>query len=121
MTTKQYRRTNQAFSKKGESNFSISQTVPNLAPTARELLKRHAQGLTDNAQFEGQYSGDLPDYRGMEPFELDRLMYETQQTVKDLEQQRNYNAIALRDAQLKQKAENDKKTYLKLKAEYDGK
>lgn len=106
-----YNRTNRPFFKKGEDSFGISQTIPDMAPPMREMLKRHALGLKDNVELPGSYSGDLPDYRGMEPHELDNMMLEARNQVKDLEQLYNENAIKLDDAKRKIQREQQKKTY----------
>lgn len=99
----------------GESNFPESKTVPDLAPTMRELLVRHAQGITDNVSMNVSYSGDLPDLRGVEPHELNSMIFEAQENYRQLQLYQEELAIKTREEQYAQKRLYDLELLSQLK------
>lgn len=73
----------------------------------RELLTRHALGIQDNVSYNGNFTGDLPDLRGIEPHDLKHLIHENQQKVKDLEDLRNAQSVELRQKTYEAKKKRD--------------
>lgn len=108
MSTLKYQKQNSVFKPVGEKEFGISHTMPNMAPPMRQLLERHALGLKDGVMHSdaNTYSGDLPDYRGLEPFELQQRIQEQNQIVKELQQESERQAL-----ELQQKREEAKQKY----------
>lgn len=96
-----------------------SLTVPNLAPSMREMLQRHAMGIVDNVSYQGTYSGDLPDIRNIEPHELSQRIYENQQRLQALEVQKNEYAIQLSNAEYERKRKRDYENYKAFQAEQE--
>lgn len=99
-----YLKSSQTIPHDREVNTGIKMTHPNMAPSMRDLLARHAMGISDNVNYQGNYTGDLPDLRGLEPHDLNSMLYENQQKVKELEELKNIQALELR----KQKYEDKK-------------
>lgn len=112
---RKYRSSHDTCECKGEKVIGISKTVPDQAPTMRELLVRHANGITDNVSQNLSFSGELPDLRGYEPHDINRLLYEQQQRVEELKIQSNELAVKQREAQYQAKREYDKKLLQELK------
>lgn len=114
-----YRNSSQNIPINGEKNNGKIITQPNLAPSMRELLQRHALGITDNVIYNANYSGDLPDLRGYEPHDLSTMIYETQEKVKQLEEIKNQQVVEQRKIQYEQKKKRDRETYLRLQKELE--
>ena len=117
---RKYRSSKEVISQVGESVFGKSETVPDLAPSMRELLIRHANGITDNVSMSVSYTGDLPDLRGFEPHDLNEMAYQALQDVKRLQAQQEENAIALRKAQYEAKRQHDLELLKLLKEQENG-
>lgn len=116
---RKYRRSNQSIPLSGEFNNGKMLTLPNQAPSMRDLLSRHALGITDSVQYNGNFTGDLPDLRGIEPHDLSTMIYENQTKLKELEEIKNTQASKLRQAKYEAKKESDKETYLRLQKEFN--
>jgi len=112
---RKYRTSRDVISTKGEDNFPDSVTVPDLAPSMRELLVRHAQGITDNVSMNLSFSGDLPDLRGTEPHDLANMLLEQQRAVKALAEYQDNLAIQMRQAEYAEKRKNDLELLAELK------
>lgn len=102
-----YRNTTQEITVKGERNFGKSETVPDMAPSMREMLIRHANGITANVSQNLAFSGDLPDTRNVEPHDLAVMIKEQQQQVDQLKAQAESIAIQQRQAAYEQKRKQD--------------
>lgn len=104
---RRYRSSSQVKSCAGEMIIGKSLTVPDLAPSMRELLKRHQMGLVDNVSQTLSYSGDLPDMRGYEPHQVTAMIDEMRAKVKSLEDLKNEQVVQLRQAQYDNKRKRD--------------
>lgn len=102
---------------RGEVNTGKSMTMPNQAPSMRELLQRHALGIKDNVSFQGQFSGDMPDLRGYEPHELKTMLHKQNEKVKELAEIANAAAIADRQEKYEAKKERDLELLRQLQKE----
>ena len=70
-----------------ERNTEVSQTVPDMALSIREIMSRYASGTLDDLQNELFYSEDLPDLRGLDISQLMEMKSEAQQDVMRLKQE----------------------------------
>lgn len=70
-----------------ERNTEVSQTVPDMALSIREIMSRYASGTLDDLQNELFYSEDLPDLRGLDISQLMEMKSEAQQDVNRLQQE----------------------------------
>lgn len=104
---RQYRNSSQSIPNPGEKNNGKQLTQPHMAPPMRELLTRHALGIQDNVSYNGNFTGDLPDLRGIEPHDLKHLIHENQQKVKNLEELQNQQAVKLSQAKYEAKKKRD--------------
>lgn len=98
-----------------ESDFPDSETVPDGAKSMRELLMRHANGINDNVMLSYDYSGDIPDYRGLEPHELAELAQEAFGKHRDLQAIQEKIALDIRNQELAAKRERDIQLLKELK------
>lgn len=108
---RKYRTSLVAGNYKGEFNALPSVTQPNMVVSMREMLARHASGITDNVMQSVQYSGDLPDLRGLEPHEIKTMYHETLQRKKALEELNEAQTIEIRKEQDKVHKEKQAKLY----------
>lgn len=102
-----FRASNQKITMRAETRIGKSQTVPDLAPSMREMLQRHAMGITDNISQNVFYSGDLPDIRGYEPHEMTAMLDTARSNVKALEEERNRQVVEERNNAYAKKRQRD--------------
>lgn len=114
---REYRNTSQNIPRKGEINNGKLHTIPNLAPSMRDLLTRHALGITDNVSYQGNFTGDLPDLRGVEPHDLKDLIYTNRQRLKELEEIKNAQATQLQQLQYEEKKKRDRERHIRIQKE----
>lgn len=120
---KQTRKVYNSFSKpiaEGYKTTQKSQSVPDRAPSLRELLVRHMNGITDNVSMNVSYSGDLPDLRGYEPHELNQMVLDARANLMELEELVHSEALAERERQKEAKKQYDLELLKQLKAEENG-
>lgn len=102
----------------GESNKKKSETVPNQAMGVREIMTRFANGTLPDISREIFYSEDLPDTRGLEPWQVQDMIDDNKEQIKHLQSDLK-KAERLERERLS--IEKDKKEELeKSKAKEDG-
>lgn len=106
-----YRKSTKVFASDGVIIKGKSETIPDLAPSMRELLVRHASGITDNVNHNLSYSGDLPDLRGVEPHELSAMIYQNQNRLAEMQELMNQQVIVEREQRSKEARERAKKLF----------
>lgn len=104
---RRFRSSSQVKSCAGEVIKGKSLTVPDLAPSMRELLKRHQMGLVDNVSQTVSYSGDMPDLRGYEPHQVTTMIDEMRSKIRSLEELKNEQIVNLRQVQYDNKRKRD--------------
>ncbi len=104
---RKYANTTQEIQVEGEKNFGKSQTVPDMAPSMRECLVRHANGIQTNVSQNLAYSGDMPDTRNIEPHDLAFQIQEQMQRVEELKGKAEAIALEQRQAAYEQKRKKD--------------
>lgn len=106
--------------KDGYKTTQKSQAIPDRAPSLREMLVRHMNGIVDNVSMNVSYSGDLPDLRGYEPHELNQFVLDARANLMELEELVHSEALAERERQKQAKKQYDLELLKQLKAEENG-
>lgn len=106
--------------KDGFKTTQKSQAIPDRAPSLREMLVRHMNGIIDNVSMNVSYSGDLPDLRGYEPHELDAMILDARQNLTALEELVHQEALASREEAKRKKKEYDLELLRELKMQENG-
>lgn len=73
----------------GEINTKESMTVPNMAMSVDEILRRFASGTLGNVYSEPDYSEDMPDLRGLDYVERHNMVRENKENIGRLRSELN--------------------------------